>query len=162
MVFVVAASLITWQLWQFCARGTFWMEACFCNPWHLARESFELKFWEMLVEMVAKGFLGSLSRRGFPEETRINTNRFCWCFHPSCPLSWTFTFFMIPTGYTLLEPFWTLKTTSICVVRRAARIVRLPRSLLDPESFPHTAYVKILATLARKTVNWGCQQRATH
>ena len=36
---------------------------------------------------------------------------------------------------------------------RAARIARLPRSLLDPESFPHTAYVKILATLARKTVN---------
>ena len=117
MVFGVAASPISWQLWQFCARGTFWMEACFCNPWHLARESFELKFWEMLVEMVAKGFLGSLSRRGFPEETRINTNRFCWCFHPSCPLSWTFTFFMIPTGYTFLEPFWTLKTTSICVVR---------------------------------------------
>ena len=36
---------------------------------------------------------------------------------------------------------------------RAARIARLPRSLLDPESFPHTAYVKILATLARKIVN---------
>ena len=45
---------------------------------------------------------------------------------------------------------------------RAAGIARLPRSLLDPELFPHTAYVKILATLARKTVNWGCQQRATH
>ena len=36
---------------------------------------------------------------------------------------------------------------------RAAGIARLPRSLLDPELFPHTAYVKILATLARKTVN---------
>ena len=36
---------------------------------------------------------------------------------------------------------------------RAAAIVRLTRSLLDPELFPHTAYVKILATLARKTVN---------
>ena len=39
------------------------------------------------------------------------------------------------------------------VVDRAAGIARLPRSLLDPELFPHTAYVKILATLARKTVN---------
>ena len=38
-------------------------------------------------------------------------------------------------------------------VGRAARIAWLPRSLLDPESFPHTAYVKILATFARKTVN---------
>ena len=36
---------------------------------------------------------------------------------------------------------------------RAAAVARLPRSLLDPELFPHTAYVKILATLARKTVN---------
>ena len=44
-------------------------------------------------------------------------------------------------------------TNSTLVTSRAARIVRLPRSLLDPESFPHTAYVKILATLARKTVN---------
>ena len=35
----------------------------------------------------------------------------------------------------------------------AAGIARLPRSMPDPESFPHTAYVKILATLARKTVN---------
>ena len=42
---------------------------------------------------------------------------------------------------------------AILQVDRAARIARLPRSLLDPESFPHTAYVKILATLARKTVN---------
>ena len=42
---------------------------------------------------------------------------------------------------------------SLAMASRAARIVRLPRSLLDPESFPHTAYVKILATLARKTVN---------
>ena len=39
------------------------------------------------------------------------------------------------------------------IVYRAAGIARLPRSLLDPELFPHTAYVKILATLARKTVN---------
>ena len=38
-------------------------------------------------------------------------------------------------------------------LNRAARIARLPCSLLDPELFPHTAYVKILATLARKTVN---------
>ena len=36
---------------------------------------------------------------------------------------------------------------------RAAAVVRLTRSLLDPELFPHTAYVKIFATLARKTVN---------
>ena len=36
---------------------------------------------------------------------------------------------------------------------RAAAVARLPRSLLDPELFPHTAYVKILATLARKTAN---------
>ena len=36
---------------------------------------------------------------------------------------------------------------------RAATVVRLTRSLLDPELFPHTAYVKIFATLARKTVN---------
>ena len=36
---------------------------------------------------------------------------------------------------------------------RAAAVARLPRSLLDPELFPHTAYFKILATLARKTVN---------
>ena len=41
----------------------------------------------------------------------------------------------------------------IVVLIRAAGIARLPRSLLDPELFPHTAYVKILATLARKTVN---------
>ena len=39
------------------------------------------------------------------------------------------------------------------ILARAAGIARLPRSLLDPESFPHTAYVKILATFARKTVN---------
>ena len=39
------------------------------------------------------------------------------------------------------------------VQHRAAGIARLPRSMPDPESFPHTAYVKILATLARKTVN---------
>ena len=48
------------------------------------------------------------------------------------------------------------------LIPRAAAVVRLTRSLLDTELFPHTAYVKIFATLARKTVNWGCQQKATH
>ena len=41
----------------------------------------------------------------------------------------------------------------IIIYSRAAAVVRLTRSLLDPELFPHTAYVKIFATLARKTVN---------
>ena len=45
---------------------------------------------------------------------------------------------------------------------RLSPVVRLTRSLIDPELFPHTAYVKIFATLARKAVNQGCQQKATH
>ena len=57
------------------------------------------------------------------------------------------------------RPFADLSDVTLA---RAAAVARLTRSLLDPELFPHTAYVKILATLARKTENRGCQQRATH
>ena len=41
---------------------------------------------------------------------------------------------------------------------RQQAVTRLSHSLIDPQLFSHTAYVKIFATLTRKAVNWVCQQ----
>ena len=70
-------------------------------------------------------------------------------FLPKVRQNWT----TISMGKAQRETNMRLLFTAGGFPDRAARIARLPRSLLDPESFPHTAYVKILATLARKTVN---------
>ena len=38
----------------------------------------------------------------------------------------------------------------IFIISRPAQLARLPRSKLDPELFPHSAYVKIFVTFATK------------
>ena len=48
------------------------------------------------------------------------------------------------------------------LLSRLSQVVKISHCLIDPELFSHTAYVKIFATLARKAVNWGYQQKATH